>query len=69
MIVRTFKKYGADGGSFVEQPGPYQIPEGDRVSSAARGRGHSRKAPVSSPAIGEGSSSVGINGLEKSGPE
>ena len=71
MILRTFKKYGTGGGSFTEPPGLHRIPEGDRTSSVARGRGLSRKEPVeplvSSPFIGEGSSGVGANDPEKSG--
>jgi len=72
MILRTFKKYGTDSGSFTELSDSHQIPEGDRTSSAARGRGLSRKVPaeppVSSPFIGEGSSGGGgVNDLEKNG--
>lgn len=71
MIIRTFQKYGTDGGSPIEQPGSPQIPEGDRTSSTARGRGPSRKVPVeppvSLPFVGEGSSSAGVNDPEKSG--
>jgi len=69
MILKTFRKYGADGGSFVELSGSHQIPEGGRVSSAARGRGLSRRVPteppVSSQSVGEGSNGAGANGLEK----
>jgi len=69
MILRTFKKYGKNDGSFIEPPGSHQTPEGDRASSAARGRGLSRKVamepPVSSSVVGEGSSNGGANGLEK----
>jgi len=71
MILMTFKKYGTDGRSFTELPGSHQIPEGGGASSAARGRGISRKVAVelqvSSPPVGEGSSGAGINDLEKSG--
>jgi len=70
MILRTFKKYGTDGGSFAELPGSHRIPEGDMTSSAARGRGLSRKIPMeppqSSSVIEGGSSSPGVNDLEKS---
>jgi hypothetical protein len=73
MILRTFKKYGTDGGLFTELPGSHQIPEGDGTSSAARGRGLSRKVPIEPPAsppvVVGGSSSAGVNDLEKSGAE
>ena len=69
MVLRTFKKYSKNGWLFTEPAGSHQSPEGDRTS---RGRGLSRKVPmepqVSLP-IGEGSSSVGLNDLEKSGVE
>lgn len=65
MILRTFKKYGTSGGSFVEPPDSHQTPGGDRTYSATRGRGLSRKVPmeplVSSPAVGQGSSSAGVD--------
>ena len=71
MILMTFKKYGTDGRSFTELPGSHQIPEGGGTSSAARGRGISRKAPVeppvTSPFVGEGSSGAGVDDLEKNG--
>jgi len=75
MTLRTFKKYGKNSESFIEVPDPHQTPEGDRPSSAARGRGLSRKVPpepqVSSPTfgVGEGSSGAGVNDLEKRGTE
>lgn len=69
MILRTFKKYGKNDGSFFELPGLHQTPQGDVTSSAARGRNISRKAEMepqaSSPARGGSSSAVGINDLEK----
>jgi len=73
MILRTFKKYGKNDASSIELSGSHQTPERDRTSSAARGRGSSRKVPmeplVSSPVVGEGSSSTGLNVLEKNGAE
>jgi len=72
MILRTFKKYSKNGWSFIELPGSHQTPEGDRASSAARGRGLSRKVPMEPPVglpVGEGSSSAGLNDLEKGGVE
>lgn len=69
MILGTFKKYSKNGWSLTEPPGSHQSPEGDRTT---RGRGLSRKTPmepqVSLP-IGEGSSSAGLDVLEKSGVE
>lgn len=71
MILKTFRKYGADGGSLVELSGSHQIPEGDAPPPVARGRGLSRKIPTepltNSPFIGEGSSGAGVNDFEKSG--
>ena len=71
MILMTFKKYSTDGRSFTELPISQQIPEGGGASSAARGRGISRRVlvepPVSSPFVVEGSSGAGVNDLEKSG--
>lgn len=73
MILRTFKKYSKNGWLFIELPGSHQTPEGNKTSSATRGRGLSRKVPMEPPvissAVGEGSSSVGLNDLEKSGVE
>jgi len=72
MILRTFKRYGKNSGSFVEPPGLHQPPEGDITSSVARGRGFSRKVtiePHANSLVGEGSNSVGINNLEKSEAE
>lgn len=73
MVLRTFKKYGKSGESFVELSGSHQIPEGDMTSAAARGRGLSRKIPMepqmSLPAVGETSSSGEVNDPEKSGAE
>lgn len=69
MILRTFKKYGNSGGSFVELPTPYRTLEGDIIPPAARGRGISRKAAMEPQAdlpAREGSgSAAGINDLEK----
>ena len=69
MILRTFKKYGKSGGSFIELSGSRQPPEGDIMSSAARGRNISRKAglepQVSLPAREGSGSAAGINDLEK----
>lgn len=73
MILRTFKKYGKNGGSFVEPPGSQQTPEGDMASSAVRGRNVSRKAAVEpqagSPVREESTSVTGINDIEKGGAE
>ncbi|KAF9651039.1 hypothetical protein BDM02DRAFT_3111358 [Thelephora ganbajun] len=73
MILRTFKKYGKNNGSFIELPGSHQTPEGDVTSSVVRGRDLSRKVvmepPASSPAVGEGTSSVDRYDLEKIGAE
>jgi len=73
MILRTFKKYGKIGGSFVELPSSHQTHEGDMTSSAARGRNTSKKAtmqPHASSSIREGSSSAArLNDLEKGGAE
>lgn len=71
MILKTFKKYGKNDGSFTELSGSQQTPEGDRISSADRGRGLSKKVPmgppVGSPIVGEGSNNVDVDDLEKSG--
>lgn len=72
MILRTFKKYGKNGGSLIDLPSSHQTPEGDMTSSAARGRNISRKAGMelqaSSPVRGGSSTSVaGMDDLEKGG--
>lgn len=73
MILRTFKKYGKIGASFIELPGSQQIPEGEVTSPAARGRNISRKAvmePQASSPVREGSGSAAkINDLERGGLE
>ena len=70
MILRTFKKYSKNCWSFIELHSSHQTPQVDRTSSAARGRGLSRKVPTEPPVslpVGEGSSSTGLNDLEKNG--
>lgn len=73
MILRTFKKYGKSGGSFIELSGSHQTPQGGIPSSATRGRNISRKAAMEpragSPGREGSSSAVVINDLEKGGAE
>ena len=70
MILRTFKRYSRNGWSFIDLPGSHQTPEGDQISSPARGRGLTRKVPITgSSVIREGGSGAGLNGHEKNGAE
>lgn len=61
MILRTFKKYSRNGWSFIDPPGSHQTPEDDQISSPARGRGLSRKVPITgSSVIEKGGSGAGL---------
>lgn len=67
MVLKTFRKYSKNGWSFIDLPGSHQNPEGDRIPSATRGRGLSRKVPITgSSVVGEGGSGVGLKDHEKS---
>ena len=73
MILRTFKKYGRNSGSFVELSPSHQMLEGGVTSSVARGRGLSGVVtvePQASSLIREGSDSVvDMNEIGKGGAE